>query len=46
LQLNRTHQLNCGGDTVVVDKNIYTIKKNTEAQLGASKKVDQEVNTD
>jgi hypothetical protein len=45
LKLNVTHQLlACVGDVNIVEENVDTTKKNTEALLDASKEVGLEVN--
>jgi ribosomal protein S2 len=45
MQLNREHQLLVYADYVIIlGNNIHTIKKNTKALLGASKKVGLKVN--
>jgi hypothetical protein len=45
LRLNGTHQILAYADNVnIMGENINTIKKNTEALLGAGKKVGREVN--
>jgi hypothetical protein len=47
LKLNGTYQVPVYGDDVnLLDDNINTIKKNTEALSDASKEVDLEVNTE
>jgi hypothetical protein len=45
VKLNGTHQLLAYADDVnIVRENIYTIRKNTEASLDASKEIGLEVN--
>jgi hypothetical protein len=47
LQLNGTHQLLAYADDVnILDRSVYTIKKNTEALLVGSKEIRLEVNSD
>jgi hypothetical protein len=47
VKLNRTHQLLVyANDVNILEDNIYTIKKNTEILIDASKEVGLEVNTE
>jgi hypothetical protein len=47
LKINFTHQLLvCANDVTILDESIYTIKKNTEALVVASKETGLEVNAE
>ena len=47
MKLNCTHQLVvCADDVNILDESIYTIKKNTEALIVASKETGLEVNAE